>query len=97
MKNNTCSSERMNGFLSILELERGTNTIVILIYKHVFEERLKLLKSRNNLYSKIKLFLLHPFLDENSSLRVGSRLKNAKLSEYKKYLFILPKKIMLQN
>lgn len=56
-----------------------------------FAKDIKCLESNSEVSKQSKLKRLNPFLDKSHVLRVGGRLKNARLSYNKKFPIILPK------
>ena len=84
------------------DLENAGRVILREIQKAAFKEEIAKLqkaeqqgdlnKARNPIKAKGPLSRLDPFLDENSILRVGGRLRRANLPDEVKFPIILPKK-----
>lgn len=83
---------KCSGFLTTEEIERTKTIIVKMIQRSEFEEDISLLLKSKPLKTSSKILCLNPFLDKEGVLRVGGRLKNAKIPESQKYPILLPRK-----
>ncbi|GBN46304.1 hypothetical protein AVEN_246835-1 [Araneus ventricosus] len=73
------------------EFEEAQNVILKYVQEEAFHEEIQSLKINKPIKTHSKLLALCPYLDENEILRVGGRLRHAKLHENTKYPVILPK------
>ncbi|XP_071562311.1 uncharacterized protein [Temnothorax nylanderi] len=81
---------RKFGFLSIDEIRRARQLLIMAVQRvHFCEETSNLLSGRQ-IHSNSKLLSLHPFMDETGLLRVGGRIQNSQVSFGKKHPIILP-------
>jgi hypothetical protein len=85
------TSERVIGSLTIDELQDAQNRIVKIVQQEGFAEEIANLNSHKPLSIRSKILNLNPFVDQNGILRVGGRLKLAKISEDQKHQILLPK------
>lgn len=90
-KNNTDKNKvKFTGSLSPKELQNSLTCIIRCVQSKYFSNEKQLLL--NDKPIKEKLSSLHPFLDQNSVIRVGGRLQNANNIPYNKmHPIILPK------
>lgn len=77
-------------YLTIGELNRATNQLVMHVQRTEFYDEIISLKNQAKLNSKSRLLPLHPYIDSEDVLRVGGRIKHANLSEDMKHPMILP-------
>lgn len=82
---------RCTGPLSVEELRRAEEKIIVLTQRQSFSEEIHDLKTGSALNSRSKLMPLAPFLDERGILRVGGRLQNSDLPFSQKHPILLPK------
>ena len=80
--------------VDVKDLEQAENVIIRLVQRKAYSSEVATLKNQGQrVTSKSNLYPLDPFLDGNSILRVGGRLKRAKfLSEDLKHPVLLPQK-----
>ncbi|XP_062556793.1 uncharacterized protein LOC134221620 [Armigeres subalbatus] len=79
---------RRTGFFTVNELRFDTQRIIAQTQREGFPDELRMVVTRQ--VSKSKLLQLDPFVDREGMLRVGGRLKHAKISFEKKHQLILP-------
>ncbi|CAD7085394.1 unnamed protein product [Hermetia illucens] len=77
-------------FLSVAELEEALTLIIRHMQVKEFKAEIKQLRRERPIDSKSKLTKLTPFLDNNSIIRVGGRLRNASIPYTAKHPAILP-------
>ncbi|XP_013199061.2 uncharacterized protein LOC106141973 [Amyelois transitella] len=77
-------------YLTLTELREAKIKIIKRIQEIEFSEEITSLKDSQRLTSRSKLLNLTPFLDEQGVLRVGGRLKNARISADMKNPIIIP-------
>ncbi|XP_072377748.1 uncharacterized protein [Diabrotica undecimpunctata] len=80
---------RTKGPLSVLEMENSMLCLTKLAQKESFKNEISIISQQKNLPHKHRLLSLSPFLDSNSFLRVGGRLKNSSLSFDEKHPYLL--------
>ena len=81
---------KLTGLLSTSEVKESEKTIFKLIQQEKFSEEYELLKQYKEIKNG-KLKELSPFLDKDGIMRVGGRLKKAKIPYGWKHQIILPK------
>ena len=86
-----CMQQELSGVLSSAELLNAEIFVIKDVQHTTFDEEVELLRSGNTLHSGHYLSLLSPFIDEKGCLRVGGRLRRAKLPVSAKHQLILPK------
>lgn len=82
-------------FLTLTELKESTNVICRIVQQDNFAHEISALKKQEPCSSRISK--LAPFLDEQGTLRVGGRLKNASLKYHTRHPILLPKKHHVVN
>nr|XP_042911755.1 uncharacterized protein LOC122272307 [Parasteatoda tepidariorum] len=87
---------RNKGFLTIEENKHAENWLLLSLQSGKFQEEFKRLKQGEPVSSRSKLSCLNVFLDENSLIRVGGRLRNSDLSN-SKFPIVLPSKHKLTD
>ena len=106
MKTEESKQKKMNQYIPVNteQLQEAETEIVKGIQREEFDDEIRLLHFNNShqgsgdrtsarvMKKNSNLYTLDPFLDENSVLRVGGRLKHADLSTAVKYPAILPRK-----
>ena len=70
------------------EIKSAKERIICCIQKSNFSEDLKWIKNQKTLSKHSQLRSLHPFIDENSLLRVGGHLQNSQLSFNQNHLIL---------
>lgn len=83
-------SERQFSFITASELQNALNYWVKSVQSRHFGDDISRLASHQELLSKSKLLSLNPILDGDGILRVGGRLRNAKINYNQKHPIILP-------
>ncbi|GBN71477.1 hypothetical protein AVEN_85918-1 [Araneus ventricosus] len=78
------------GFLTAAELDNAEQLLIKQVQSTTFPKEITALQDGKNVPVSSKLKSLDPFLDNNSILRVGGRLKNANLDYDAKHQIILP-------
>lgn len=74
-----------NPSLTVEELNDTKSTLIKLCHKIHFEEDMDQIMKNGQVNRDNKLKTLFPFIDGNSILRVGGRLKNSEFSEKQKH------------
>ncbi|GBL82730.1 hypothetical protein AVEN_209997-1 [Araneus ventricosus] len=97
IKNLQKMNDKTKTFLLASEFEEAQNVILKYVQVEVFAEEIQRLKINKPIKTHSKLPALCPYLDENEILRVGGRLRHAKLHENTKYPVILPKDHMVTD
>jgi Family of unknown function (DUF5641)/Integrase zinc binding domain len=77
--------------LNTKELSESMTTLIKIAQFNEFHDEIQLLKKNQPIKNMSKIFNLNPFLKENV-LRVGGRLRAAKIPESQKFPILLPKK-----
>ena len=72
------------------EIRRAEEETEKIVQKEVYFKEIKLIEENQQLHKQSHLIKFSPFLDENGVLRVGGRLKNAKLLYSAMHQMILP-------
>ncbi|XP_076384154.1 uncharacterized protein LOC143262078 [Megalopta genalis] len=85
------SKPRVTGHLSVKELQRAKEKIILFTQQQSFAQELRDLKTDKQLNSKSKLLPLSPFIDERGILRVGGRLQNSNLPFEQMHPILLPR------
>ena len=85
------SKEKLKDFLSASEIKKSEEVIIKLVQRESFNEEYTLLLNNEEIKNG-RLKELSPFLDENGIIRVGGRLKWAKIPYEWKHQIILPAK-----
>ncbi|XP_062541022.1 uncharacterized protein LOC134209057 [Armigeres subalbatus] len=80
-----------NTFVSVHELEQAKEVLSRVAQQEVFTEELKDLAKNRPVSKRSPLRLLHPFLDENSLIRLRGRLDHSSEKYQTKHPIILPK------
>ena len=93
---------RITGPITIAELNRALNTIIILTQRETFSNDVKQLAKTNRVDSHSQLRALNPFLDKKGLIRVGGRLEHSSLPFSEKHPLVLPKnhhvtELIIQN
>lgn len=83
-------SERRHGPLTSVDLEKATHMLARIVQEAVFSQELQDLQNERPVNSKSNLSYLNPFIDEDSLIRAGGRLKNSTLNYSVKHPIILP-------
>ncbi|KAE8291618.1 hypothetical protein D5F01_LYC08974 [Larimichthys crocea] len=83
---------RTNEATSLLERSNAEVTIINLVQREAFAEEIQGLRHGKELAKSSKLHKLNPFIDEQGTLRVGGRLRNADLHHHIKHPAVLPAK-----
>ncbi|GBM34155.1 hypothetical protein AVEN_256516-1 [Araneus ventricosus] len=78
------------GFLTAAELDNAEQLLIKQVQSTTFAKEITALQDGKSVPVSSKLKSLDPFLDNNSILRVGGRLKNANLDYDAKHQIILP-------
>ena len=88
-------------------LEKASTKIIKILQKREFVEKMRIIKkahhqnpSINDQSSATKaspIYGLDPFLDDNSVLRVGSRLRNSSLNRNLMHPILLPRRSVITN
>ncbi|GBM20678.1 hypothetical protein AVEN_150654-1 [Araneus ventricosus] len=91
IKNLQKTNDKTKTFLLTSEFEEAQNVILKSVQEEAFHEEIQRLKINKPIKTRSKLLALCPYLDGNEILRVGGRLRHAKLHENTKYPVILPK------
>ncbi|GBL92541.1 hypothetical protein AVEN_123735-1 [Araneus ventricosus] len=78
------------GFLTAAELDNAEQLLIKQVQSTTFAKEVTALQDCKSVPVSSKLKSLDPFLDSNSILRVGGRLKNANLEYDAKHQIILP-------
>ncbi|GBN52766.1 hypothetical protein AVEN_10892-1, partial [Araneus ventricosus] len=78
------------GFLTATELDNAEQLLIKQVQSTTFAKEITALQDGKSVPVSSKLKSLDPFLDSNSVLRVGGRLKNANLDYDAKHQIILP-------
>ncbi|KAL0830099.1 hypothetical protein ABMA28_003556 [Loxostege sticticalis] len=73
-------NNKLNGHLSVQELQNSLNSIVRSAQLEMFPSEYAILKSGKALPKKNRLLSLSPFIDENNIIRVGGRMQNSNYS-----------------
>ncbi|XP_058817398.1 uncharacterized protein LOC131680706 [Topomyia yanbarensis] len=80
-------TQRVLGSLTVAELRQATQNIIAQTQKEGFSDELKLLRR-----GRAKMLLpLAPFIDQHGMLRVGGRLRHARIPFGKKHQLLLPR------
>ncbi|XP_055958534.1 uncharacterized protein LOC130013669 [Patella vulgata] len=85
------------------EIENAETKIIMMFQKQYFDNEIKTLKSneeqetKDSKLNKSSLYRLDPFLDGKGILRVGGRIKHAKVPGVAKHPIIIPKKGHVTN
>lgn len=79
------------GPLSLQELDKALISAIKMCQASEFHQELRDFRDQKQLNSKSKILNLHPFLDSESIIRVGGRLRHAPIEYSRKYPIILPK------
>ena len=75
-----------------LKLKRESELLIIKeVQKTYFQREIECLISEKLLPRDSKILSLNPYLDKDAILRVGGRLKFAKIDDFQKHPFIIPK------
>lgn len=85
-------TKRISGPLTVQELDKALISAIKICQANEFYQELNNLRNKRQLDSKSKLLTLHPFLDSDSIIRVGGKLRHAPIEYSKKYPIILPNK-----
>lgn len=85
-------NQREYGPLKQAEISDSLKHIVKIVQNKAFSEDLNNIKRYNSVKPSSHLSSLNPFIDEDSILRVGGRLKNANLNFKQKHPIVLPTK-----
>ncbi|GBM20427.1 hypothetical protein AVEN_222125-1 [Araneus ventricosus] len=75
------TNDKTKTFLLTSEFEEAQNVILKYFQDEAFAEEIQRLKINKPIKTHSKLLALCPYLDENEILRVGGRLRHAKLHE----------------
>jgi len=78
------------GVLTVEELQRTELTILKLLQREVFPQELKHLQAGQPLKGSSKIIALNVYLDSEGLIRVGGRLRHARIQEEAKHPIILP-------
>jgi len=84
-------SERKTGNLSSAELNEAMYLWIKIVQAEVFPEELDALKKGKSLKVNSRIVSLNPFLDPTGVVRVGGRLRHAKIPFQQKHPVLLPK------
>ncbi|KAH9637943.1 hypothetical protein HF086_017176 [Spodoptera exigua] len=76
-------------FLTSAELHNALHLIIQNYQLYEFHEDIQFINQKGYVHPKSKISCLNPFLDEDSILRVGGRLKNACIKDSSKHPIIL--------
>jgi len=90
-RNTLSRLETVRGPLKPAEIQTAINIWIKKTQLKYFNEEFQCLKRKSNLPKKSKLLTLNPFLDENSIIRVGGRLRHSSLLKNQKFPVILPR------
>ncbi|CAK9799145.1 hypothetical protein ANTPLA_LOCUS1910 [Anthophora plagiata] len=90
-KNLASKRDDSRGELSISELKRAHDIIIIRAQAQIFARELLQLKQNKFVDKDSKLLSLNPFVDSNGIIRVGGRLKNATIAYTQMHPILLPK------
>lgn len=82
--------KRVVGSFSLGELRAAENIVIKTMQSEAFGNEISQLRGGKALSKRSKLINLTPFLDQNGILRVGGRLKNAKIPYNAKNQMLLP-------
>ncbi len=82
---------RTSGELTSDEIDTSENLIVKLVQRDSFNDEINTLASKGTLPINHKLSPLSPYVDDDGALRVGGRLRNARIPAAAKNQLILPK------
>ena len=85
---NCCCCSLLSGPLSLFEIKKATTTCIKAVQLHYFFGTKRPTKER----AAETFSNLSPYLDLDNVLRVGGRLANANLPEYRKHPILLPNK-----
>ncbi|XP_038122496.1 uncharacterized protein LOC119771145 [Culex quinquefasciatus] len=86
----TTKANRQNGELAPAELSAARAQLVRAVQHTAYAPELELLRKGKSLPTKHILSPLHPFLDEQGTMRLGGRLQNSDLPYDVKHPMILP-------
>lgn len=88
-KNKTINKIKVNGSLSIREINLTKVVLIKLAQSQMFPQEIHSFKTHGSINSNSKILSLNPFLDSNQLLRVGGRLCNAQIAYDAKHPIIL--------
>lgn len=83
--------------LSVHEIQRATHSLLRLAQKGQFKTEIHDLNSGKPVHKRSKIKSLDPFLDNDKLLRVGGRIRKAKIEFGTKFPIILPQRHPLTN
>ena len=84
---------------NVEEVQDAEDAIVKFVQKEAFYEEVETLRKNNSsgVLTRSNVYRLDPFMDRNGLIRVGGRLRNAKLDYNMKHPVLLPKKVHITN
>jgi hypothetical protein len=85
------TNKHITAYLTVSEIRNAHTVVIKLTQSESFAEDIRMLKKHGELPKGSKLIKLNPYLDQDGLLRVGGRLKFAKMNEDQKHQLILPK------
>lgn len=92
-KHNTINkTSRITGNLTVKELQNATKCLVKLTQLQEYSAEFKQLQNYKFVKPCSKIYQLNPFLDEDSMLRVGGRIRHANIPYLHKHPYLLPHK-----
>ena len=81
--------KRQTGPLTVMEIEHATRYWLKINQNTEFTDEIAQIKKKRELDHNSKILGLSPFLDEHGILRVGGRLRNADIDEFKKHPILI--------
>lgn len=85
------TTDKISGDLSCDEIDVAETRVVQLVQRDAFFDEMRTLDRKGVLPNKHKLSPLSPYIDDHGLLRVGGRLRNARIPVAAKNQMILPK------
>jgi hypothetical protein len=85
------TNKHITAYLTVSEIRNAHTVVIKFTQSESFAEDIRIIKKHGELPKGSKLIKLNPYLDQDGLLRVGGRLKFAKMSEDQKHQLILPK------
>ncbi|CAH2109258.1 unnamed protein product [Euphydryas editha] len=84
------TKNKKQGYLSIQELNKAKNLIIINYQIESFSQEIHRLKQGKGVSKQSKIFSFNPIIDHNDILRVGGRLRHANIDPEMKHPAIIP-------
>lgn len=85
------------GALTVVELERAETTVIKLVQREIFSHEIQCLQADKPLKRNSKIIAFSAYLDSEGLLRVGGRLRHAKIQEEARHPILLPAKHRVTN